>query len=154
MKTQGFTGIAVLKVDVSKTYDRLKWPYIEWMLDKLGFTQLWVERITKCVRTISYSFIRDGTIFENVVPMRGVRQEDPISPYLYIICVDGLSGMIRMYEAPGLLHGCKIANGAPSVSHLLFAEDCYFFFQASQTEASITKDILKKYEKLSGQMIN
>lgn len=99
---------------------------------KFGFPTIWVDRVMKCVRTVSYCFIRDGNIIGNVVPTRGVRQGDPMSPYLYIICAGGLSGMIRMYEETGLIHGCKIARGAPSVSHLLYADDCYFFCQASQ----------------------
>lgn len=62
--------------------------------------------------------------------------------------------IIRRYEDVGLLHGCSIARGAPSVSHLLFADDCYFFFKATDSEATSMKNILMRYEKLSGQAIN
>lgn len=84
----------------------------------------------------------------------GVRQGDPISPYLYILCAEGLSSIIRRYEDVGLLHGCSIARGAPPISHLLFADDCYFFFIAKISEANSMKSILMRYEKLSGQAIN
>ncbi|XP_074378027.1 uncharacterized protein LOC141719548 [Apium graveolens] len=70
------------------------------------------------------------------------------------MCVEGLSAIMRRYEEAGLLHGCKVARGAPSISHLLFTDDCYFFFRASQTEAAIMKDILVRYERLSGQVVN
>lgn len=106
------------------------------------------------MKTVSYSFVRDGKVFGNVTPQRGIRQGDPISPYLYILCAEGLSGIIRRYEETGLIHGCKIARGAPSISHLLFTDDCYFFFRASQTEANIMKHILQRYERLSDQVIN
>ncbi|XP_074360939.1 uncharacterized protein LOC141701175 [Apium graveolens] len=86
-KTQGKVGVAGLKVDISKVYDRLEWSFIEMMLE---------------------SFLRNGEIFGEVVPQRGVRQEDPISPYLYILCVEGLSVMIRKHEECGLLHGCRL----------------------------------------------
>ncbi|XP_074342709.1 uncharacterized protein LOC141680358 [Apium graveolens] len=153
-KTQGLTGVAGLKIDVSKAYDRLEWRFIEFMLQKFGFPQIWIERVMKCIRMVSYSFLRDGQIFGNVVPQRGVRQGDPISPYIYIICAESLSRLMKRYEDVGLVHGCKIARGAPPVSHLLFADDCYLFFKAKQAEASTMRSILQKYERVSGQMVN
>ncbi|KAL8099026.1 hypothetical protein AgCh_031650 [Apium graveolens] len=142
-KTQGRTRVVGLKVDISKAYDRSEWTYIEWMLTKFGFPQMWITRIMKCIRTVSYCFVRGGKVFGDVVPQRGDRQGDPISPYIYILCARGLSGMIRQFEENGLIHGYKIARGAPRVSHLLFADDCYFFFQASQSEAEIMKLVLQ-----------
>lgn len=153
-KTQGKKGVAGLKIDVSKAYDRLEWSFVEKMLRKFGFHMEWVRRIMTCVTTVSYSFLRNGELFGEVNPQRGVRQGDPISPYLYIMCAEGLSAIIRNYEANGLLHGCKIARGAPSVSHLLFADDCYFFFRASKVEAAVMKAILNRYERISGQAVN
>ena len=132
-KTQGGNGVVGFKIDISKAYDRLEWRYLEGMLHKYGFS--WVERIMKCVTTVSYSFLQDGSVFGNVQPKRGIRQGDPISPYLYIPCAEGLSSMIRRYEEVGLLHECKIARSASSISHLLFADDCYFFFKATTQEA-------------------
>lgn len=107
-----------------------------------------------CVKTVSYTFMTDGTIFGNVQPQRGVRQGDPISPYLYILCAEGLTGIIRQYEDMGLIHGYRIARGAPRISHLLFADDCYVFFKATQMEASNLRSNLNKYEMLSGQLVN
>lgn len=70
------------------------------------------------------------------------------------MCVEGLSSIIRRNEDAGLLHGCRIARGAPIISHLLFADDCYFFFKATKSEANVMKRILSRYETISGQMIN
>lgn len=85
-----------------------------------------------CVSTVSYSFLQNGNVFGKVLPQRGIRQGDPISPYLYILCAEGLAGMLNRFEEANLIHGCKVARGAPSISHLLFADDCYFFFKATQ----------------------
>lgn len=142
------------KIDISKAYDRLEWRYLEGILHKFGFSRVWVERIMKCVTTVSYSFLQDGSVFGNVQPQRGIRQGDPISPYLYILCAEGLSSMIRRHEEVGLLHGCKIARSAPPISHLLFADDCHFFFKATTQEAESMKNILQRYESLSGQAVN
>lgn len=83
-----------------------------------------------------------------------MRQGDPISPYIYIMCAEGLSSIIRRNEDMGLIHGCTIARGAPTISHLLFADDCYLFFRATKTEADVVKRILRRYENISGQKIN
>lgn len=108
----------------------------------------------KLIRSVSYSFIHHGQEFGSVCPTRGIRQGDPISPYIYIMCAEGLSAMIRRNENAGLIHGCTIARGAPTISHLLFADDCYFFFRAVETEANVMKRILNRYEEMSGQVVN
>lgn len=87
-KRQGLMGIAGLKVDISKAYDRLELRFIEKMLVKFDFPQVWVDKIMVCIRTVSYKFLRVGHIFGTVEPQRGVRQGDPISPYIYILCVE------------------------------------------------------------------
>ncbi|XP_074346866.1 uncharacterized protein LOC141685674 [Apium graveolens] len=115
---------------------------------------MWINRVMQCVKIILYNFVRDGKVFGDVHPQRGLRQGDPISSYLYILCVEDLIGILRKYEDTWLIHGCKVARGAPSISHLLFADDYYFFFRAMQTEANIMKSILQRYERLSRQLIN
>lgn len=70
---------------------------------------------------------------------------DPISPYIYIMCVEGLSSIMRRNEEAGLLRGCRITEGAPVISHLLFADDCYLFFKATKSEAGVMKRILDRY---------
>ncbi|KAL8125715.1 hypothetical protein AgCh_013104 [Apium graveolens] len=153
-KTQGKTGVVGLKLDVSKAYDRLEWRFLEQILKRFGFSESWVDRMMLCVKSVSYTFTHNGSIFGEVIPERGLRQGDPISPYLYILCVEGLSSIIRRNEAVGLIHGCVIARGAPAISHLLFADYCYLFFRAANVEAKIVKDILNRYERMSGQAIN
>ncbi|XP_074333675.1 putative ribonuclease H protein At1g65750 isoform X1 [Apium graveolens] len=124
------------------------------MMRRFKFPDVWVERVMQCIKTVTYSFLRNGEIFGEVIPQRGIRQGDPISPYLYILCAEGLSAMIREYEKCGLLHGCKIARNAPSISHLLFADNCYFFLRATKTEAQTLKSVLQRYEAWSGQVIS
>ncbi|KAL8120291.1 hypothetical protein AgCh_017451 [Apium graveolens] len=153
-KTQGDTGIAGLKIDISKAYDRLEWDFVKNMMQKSGFHQLWIDRVMKMVSSVTYKFTHNGQEFGSVIPSRGLRQGDPISPYLYIICAEALSAMIRRNENVGLIHGCTIARGAPTISHLLFADDCYLFFRAVEMEASVMKRILNRYEEISGQVVN
>lgn len=152
--SQGSKGVAGFKIDISKAYDRLEWGFIQNMMIKFGFSSQWIARVMGLVTSVSYSFIRNGEVFGNVIPYRGIRQGDPISPYIYILCAEGLSAIMRRNEEVGLIHGCKIARGAPTISHLLFADDCYFFFRATKTEANVMRRILGRYENISGQKIN
>lgn len=153
-RTQGKQGIAGLKLDVSKAYDRLEWRYIEGMLNKFGFDPGWIDRLMACVKSVTYSFVSNRKVFGDVRPQRGIRQGDPISPYIYILCVEGLSSMLRRNEDAGLIHGVSIARGAPRISHMLFADDCYLFFRASGIKANVIKNVLRRYENISGQAIN
>jgi hypothetical protein len=77
-----------------------------------------------------------------------------LSPYLYIICVEGLTSYIHHYESRGLLHGVRICRGCPSISHLLFADDSFIFCKASVSEVNNLKHVLDTYEMASGQAIN
>ena len=83
-----------------------------------------------------------------------MRQGDSISLYLFIMCAKGLSAILRDYESKGFIHGCKVARSAPTVSHLFFADDIFFFFKATMGECNRIKECLEIYEKASRQFIN
>ena len=89
-----------------------------------------------------------------IVPSRGLWQGDPLSPYLFIICAEGLSSLINHYERAGLLHGVRIARGAPYLTYLFFADDYFIFFKASVQEARAMKTILFMYGAASDQKVN
>ena len=154
MKKQGKTGTAALKIDMSKAYDRVEWKFLKLMMLRMGFAEDWVEIIMLCVSTVSYRVIRNGIEGGPIVPSRGLRQGDPLSPYLFIICAEGLSSLIRNRERAGFIHGVKIARSAPAVSHLFFADDCFLFFKAHYNEARIMKSLLAVYGAASGQKVN
>ena len=97
-KKQGKTGTAALKIDMSKVYDRVEWNFLKLMMLRMGFDEGWVELVMMCVSTVSYKVIRNGVEVGPIVPSRGLRQGDSLSPYLFIICAEGLSSLIRNRE--------------------------------------------------------
>ena len=84
-----------------------------------------------CVKMVSYSVLINGEPKGMIVPSRGLRQGDPISPYLFLLCTEGLSAMLKKEENEGYIKGVAVSRGAPSVSHLFFANDSIIFCQAS-----------------------
>ncbi|XP_050219768.1 uncharacterized protein LOC126670140 [Mercurialis annua] len=91
---------------------------------------------------------------EPIVPSRGLRKGDPLSPYLFIICAEGLTSLFLEGERRNNIHGVAIYKNAPSISHLFFADDCYLFFRANMEEMLVVKDILERYDMASGQRVN
>lgn len=137
-----------------KAYERIECEFFKAMMLRLGFDAKWVKLIILCVSTVRYHVIRDGKKVGLIVPGRGLRQEDPLSSYLFIFCADGLSTLIRKYELASLIHGVKVARGAPVVSHLFLADDCFLFFKANRSKARLIKHILVAYGQGSGQLVN
>lgn len=152
MKTRshGRNGLAGLKIDISKAYDKLECGYVTNMLKRYGFSGVWIDRIIGLIASFSYNFLHNGEVFQSTIAQRGLRQGDPISPYLYILCVEGLNAIVLHNEEADLLYGCTIARGAPTISHLLCANDCYLFFRANGNETKVMKRILIRYEHISG----
>ena len=143
-----------IKLDMSKAYNRVEWAYLEAMMCKLGFHERWINLMMMCVSIVSYSMLINGEPKGRIVPTRGLRQGDSISPYLFLLCVEGLSAMLRKVENGGIPKGIAVCRQAPLVSHLLFANDCVVFGKASKEEGFRLLKILEIYEKESGQKLN
>lgn len=152
--TQGNRAYMALKLDVSKAYDRIEWGFLEKILLKLGFTQSLVDFIMICVSSVSYSFLLNGSRFGRLTPNRGIRQGDPLSPYLFICCVEAFIQMIEAAVGQWSMNGIKVAPTAPVVSNLCFADDTILFTRATVQEAEVVRAILDKYAAASGQIIN
>jgi hypothetical protein len=74
-----------------------------------------------------------------VILGRGLRQGDPLSPYLFILYAEGMASLIKQAERNNILHGIKVSRRAPTISHLLFADDSFLFFRANEVETNALK---------------
>ncbi|CAN0906411.1 LINE-1 retrotransposable element ORF2 protein [Linum grandiflorum] len=148
------TGYFAAKVDMAKAYDRVEWKFLECIMRRLNFDDWWIQRIMMCVETVSFSVLVNGRRSTCFTPSRGLRQGDPLSPYLFLLCAEGLSKTIHTAINVKHLHGLKVAVGAPVVSHLFFVDDSILFSRATVDESIVLRDILKKYERESRQLIN
>lgn len=139
---------------MSKAYDRMEWNFMEKMMAKLGFSDKWINLVMKCVTTVSYRIKVNDEYTYTVRPQRGLRQGDPVSPFLFIICAEALSAMLQQAEIDGKIQGIRICEGAPRINHLLFADDSLILMRAQREDAKELQRILDVYERASGQMIN
>jgi hypothetical protein len=120
-----------LKLDMMKAYDRVEWEYLQAMMLKLGFTEKWVNIVMSLVRTVSFLVLFNGKKLQEFKPSWGIRQGDPISPYLFLIAAEGLSCLLKFIDESSNISGVKVAATAPSVNHLLFTDDSLLFFKVS-----------------------
>ncbi|XP_057451835.1 uncharacterized protein LOC130743612 [Lotus japonicus] len=155
-KICGRNGVMALKLDMSKAYDRVEWPFLASVLEQMGFPPNWVHLIMSCVTTVNFSIMLNGAPQEAFSPNRGLRQGDPLSPYLFILCGEVFSALINQAVLSSALHGIKIARSAPenSLKSRVITDDSVIFARATTQEALTIKVILASYEQASGQVIN
>jgi hypothetical protein len=153
-KKKGKSGACAIKLDMAKAYDRVEWIYLRAIMEKLGFSEQWIDLVMKCVSTVSLSIRVNGKFSEYFRPSRGIRQGDPLFPYLFLLCSEGLSYLLKYSGPQYLSRGIRVGVHAPWLSHLLFADDCLVFVQASASGASRLHNILDQYRVGSGQLVN
>lgn len=148
------TGSMALKLDMAKAYDRVEWGFLNAVMVKMGFAEQWINRVMHCISSVAFSVLINGAPSVEFTPARGLRQGDPLSPYLFILCAEALSGLLTKAVERRTLRGIKVAPSAPSISHLLFADDSVIFSKASVEGVEVIKKVLRVYEEASGQMVN
>jgi len=145
---------AVLKMDLKKAYDQVEWDFLEAYLLKLGFHLTWVRWIMQCITMVSYNVKFNGEQLTYFHPTRGIRQSDPLSPYLFILMASVLSNLINQAIHMGHLKGIQINRWCPTLFHLFFVDDAIFFLDAKLQECQNLANLLNQYCLAMGQEIN
>jgi len=79
-------------------------------MDRLGFSLLWIEWIKACMESASVSVLVNGSPMEEFKPKRGLRQGDPLAPFLFLIVAEGLTGLMRNARSAGIFKGAEVGS--------------------------------------------
>lgn len=153
-KIKGKSGNMVLKIDLEKAFDRIEWTYIRDTLSFFNIPEKLSKLIMSCISTSSIQVLVNGRTTEAFYPSRGIRQGDPISPYIFIMCIERLSKTIHQAISDKLWTPIKISARGPSLSYLFFADDLTLFARADFKNCSVITDILQKFWIDSDQKVN
>ena len=123
-------------------------------MEKLGFAKRWRSFVMKCVTSVNYAIKVNGCPMGSITPTRGIRQGDPLSSYLFLLCAKGLSSLIKAFVANGDLKGISVCRGGPELSHLFFADDSLIFCGVSMVDCDELQRVLGVYERVLGQQLN
>ncbi|KAK9988433.1 hypothetical protein SO802_028672 [Lithocarpus litseifolius] len=123
-------------------------------MEKIGFHSTWIGWISECIRSITYSVLVNGEPKGHIIPTRGIRQEDPLSLYLFLLCSKGLNGLIEHAVDRKHIESFSLCKNGPKIPHLFFAEDSLLFCLARLEDVRKILEILGKYEVALDQKIN
>jgi hypothetical protein len=143
----------VVKIDLSKAYDRVNWLYIRMMLIHLGFGVAFTNWVMGCLTTVSFSILINGSASSFFKVDRGVRQGCPLSPLLFLLVVECLSRFLNEAKTTGNFRGIKISPGL-HISHLLFVDDILIFCDGSRRDTENICDGLTLFKQAMGMLIN
>ncbi|CAA0825525.1 Unknown protein [Striga hermonthica] len=142
---KGKRGYMVIKVDLEKAYDYVRWDYFEETLVIAGFPRLFVKSIMTCVTSATMQLSWNGVLSAEFVPSRGVRQGDPISPYLFVLCMERLALAISCYVNSGQWRPISLGRGKVKIPYLMFADDLLLFDEASHEQVGCVKEVLREF---------
>ncbi|XP_042958141.1 uncharacterized protein LOC122293703 [Carya illinoinensis] len=147
-RMKGKRGCMALKIDMSKAYHRIEWSFVETVMVKMEFPIRWIRLIQSCLNSASYFILVNGEPQRKFMPSRGLRQGDPVSPYIFIMCAEALTSLLKKVEQAGQITPAPIGRGPITVNHLFFADDSILFCQATTKELSCVLKVLEVYGKV------
>ncbi|KAM2457726.1 hypothetical protein ACFX1W_006599 [Malus domestica] len=148
------TNFMALKLDMAKACDRVEWSFLNAMLLKLGFDDVFYQWVMECVQTVSYRVVINGEATGYITPSRGLQQGDPMSPFLFLICAKGFSSLIHNEEMLDHIREITVNPFVEPISHVFFVDDSVLFCWVIETEVGNVKGLLHQYAERSGQFVN
>ncbi|XP_059285202.1 uncharacterized protein LOC132038567 [Lycium ferocissimum] len=144
----------VVKLDMTKAYDRVSWLFLTKVLRKFGFSEVLIDMVFSLLSNIWYSVLLNGQAHGFFKSSKGVKQGDPLSPTLFILVAEALSrGLNALYKNPRFVE-YGMPKGSPRINHLSYADDTILFVSADQYSVKLMMRVLNRYEKVSGQLVN
>ncbi|GKD24085.1 putative RNA-directed DNA polymerase, eukaryota, reverse transcriptase zinc-binding domain protein [Tanacetum coccineum] len=146
--------LLVFKVDFEKAFDSLRWDFLDAVMDKIGFGTKWRSWILGCLKNARSSILVNGSPTKEFELFRGLRQGDPLSPFLFILAMEGLHSLTCKAEELGLFKGVFIGRDNMNISHLMYADDVIFFGEWSWINAQNLISMLRCFFLIPGLKIN
>lgn len=125
----------------------MDWKFLKAILLAMNFSVRWVNWIMECVSTIQYTLLINGNITQSFSPSKGLRQGNPLSLYLFLMCASILSLSLMKSESEKKIKGIKLGQNGCSFTHLFFADD-------SLLSLTNIQDILSWYYSILVQSTN
>lgn len=153
-RKKGRKGWMLLKLDREKAYDRIRWDFLEDTLMAARLPAEWIKWIMKCVTGPAMNLLWNGEKTEAFKPERGLRQGDPLSPYLFVLCMERLCHLIDKSIELKEWKPISLSRGGPKLSHICFADDLILFAEASIAHIKVIRQVLEKFCLASGQKVS
>ncbi|GMJ08752.1 hypothetical protein HRI_004544400 [Hibiscus trionum] len=150
---KGKAGWFAIKVDLEKAYDRLEWSFIDDTLVDIGILVHLRHLIMSCVSSVSTQIFWNGSPTTSFRPSRGIRQGDPLSPYLFILCMERLTQSIQREVDQGSWKAFRFKRKGSLISHLFFADDLILFAEASFHQFDVVSRVLREFCECSGHKV-
>ncbi|XP_056698695.1 uncharacterized protein [Spinacia oleracea] len=145
--------LMALKLDISKAYDSLEWDFIRDTLIHFDFPDNIISLIMSCITSSSsISVLWNGKICDKFYPTRGIRQGDPLSSYIFVLCLDRLSTIIEEQVNLGVRKPINITENI-RISHVFYAGDVFLFSKASSNNLKHILGVLEDFGQRSGLRI-
>lgn len=143
----------LLKLDFERAFDTVSWSFLEKMMTKMNFHITWVRWMRACLFKSTMSVLVNGSPTEEFSVEKGLRQGDPLAPFMFIIATEGLARMVRKAGELGILKGFNISQEL-SYSLLQFADDTMMICQGRWEDLWSIKAIIRGFELVSGLRVN
>ena len=140
----------VVKIDLEKAYDRLEWSFIKIVLEHFGFPPNIVNLIMNYVSTTSTVILFNGNKLDSFHPSRGIRQGDPISPYLFLLCMEFLGAHISALCEGNRWDKIMASKNGPSFSYVFYADDLMLFTKANSKNYDAIVKVLDNFYNMAG----
>ncbi|RVW39059.1 Transposon TX1 uncharacterized 149 kDa protein [Vitis vinifera] len=152
-KRSGEEGV-VFKIDFEKAYDHVSRDFLDHVMEKKRFNPRWRKWMRGCLSSVSFAVLVNGNTKGWVKASRGLRQRDPLSPFLFTIVANVLSMMLLRAEERNALKGFRVGRNRIRVSHLQFADDTIFFSSTREEDLLTLKSVLLVFGHISGLKVN
>ncbi|XP_072064287.1 secreted RxLR effector protein 78-like [Arachis hypogaea] len=145
---------AIVKLDFQKAYDRVRWSFVDIVLQKMDFGLRWRTWVKECVTTASMSVLINGSPSKPFKMERGLKQGDPLSPFLFVLVVDILHKMVGEVVRNGRISPLRVGRDNIELLHLQFTDDTILFFPQETETVLNYKRLMHCLELMSGLSIN